>query len=153
MTLVEKIKKLRAQTAAGVMEIKKALEATGGDLEKAAVLLKEQGLLKAEKKQDRETKAGLVHAYIHGGGRVGVLLEVQCETDFVARTELFQELVHNLALQIAAMDPADVTELEEQVFIKDSQQKVGQMIKSVVAATGENIVVRRFTRYALGDLN
>src|SRR3989344_4964116 len=112
------VKRLRELTGAGVMDSKNALEDAGGDFDKATAILKERGLAKADKKAGRELKSGLVDAYVHND-RVGVLLNVSCETDFVARSEDFRNLVHNIAMQIAAMDPKSVDELMEQAYIKD----------------------------------
>ncbi|OQX51080.1 translation elongation factor Ts [candidate division CPR3 bacterium 4484_211] len=148
---MDKIKKLREETSAGVMAAKKALEEAGGDLNKAKDILYKKGVAKAASKSERQTSAGLIEAYIHGGGKSGVLIELNCETDFVARTDVFKKLAHNLAMQIAAMNPSSVEELLSQEFIKDTARTVEEEIKSVIAATGENIVVRRFSYYALND--
>lgn len=189
------IKELRERTGAGFMDCKHALEEAGGDLEKAVVLLRERGQAAAAKKAGRDAREGLVHSYIHAGGRLGVLIEVNCETDFVARTEDFQKLVRDLAMQVAGLAPeyptvesipAEVTHrkkaelladealqskpeairekivegqlrkwhqqvvLDEQPF-RDSEQTVGQLITEAIATIGENIRVRRFTRYQLGE--
>ncbi len=144
----EQIQKLREETNAGVMDCKKALEEAGGDLEKAKKILYEKGLIKANQKSERATGAGLLESYIHNG-RVGVLLELRCETDFVARNELFKELAHNLAMQIAAMNPENVEELLKQPSIKDESQTIEDLIKQYIAKTGENIRVERFCRYEL----
>ncbi len=188
------VKELRDRTGAGFKECKDALVDAGGDMEQAIRLLQERGIAKAAKKAGRVAKDGLIHAYIHGGGRIGVLVEVNCETDFVARTDEFQELVHNIALQIAATNPqyirpedvpAEVVEeqkeifrkqvegkpphvvekivegklkkyfeevcLLEQPYIRDPEIKVGDLITQAIARIGENIVVRRFCRYELGE--
>ncbi len=190
------IKELREATAAGMLDCKKALEACGGDLEEAKANLREKGLATAAKKADRVAEEGLIEAYIHTGGRVGALIEVNCETDFVARTEDFEELAHDLAMQIVAAKPlyltpedipADVLEEEknyyrtqaqamgkperiiekivegklqkyyeqvclmEQPFIKDDERTVQDILNDAVAKLGENIVVRRFARFELGD--
>ncbi len=144
----EQIQKLREETNAGVMDCKKALEEAGGDFEKAKKNLYEKGLIKANQKSERATGAGLLESYIHNG-RVGVLLELRCETDFVARNELFKELAHNLAMQIAAMNPENVEELLKQPSIKDESQTIEDLIKQYIAKTGENIRVERFCRYEL----
>lgn len=146
MSKANDIQKLRERTGAGVMDCKKALEKAGGDFEKAKVLIQEQGLIKAEKKTGRETGAGLLEAYIHNN-RVGVLLELCCETDFVARAEPVKELAHDLAMHIAAMDPEDTEALLSQLYIKDETQTVENIIKQVIAKVGENIRVARFMRY------
>ena len=140
--------KLREATGAGVMECKRALEKAKGDFDKAVEFIHEAGLLKAESKKDRKTGAGLLYSYIHNE-RVGVLLEVRAETDFVVRSEPFKELAHNLAMQIAAMEPADVDGLLKQPFIKDESKTIADIVKSVTAKVGENIRVEKFCRYEL----
>lgn len=144
----ELIQKLRGATGAGIMDAKKALEDVGGDYDKAFDLIRERGLVKAEKKAERRATAGLLESYVHNG-RVGVLLEINCETDFVASTKEFRELAHELAMQIAAMDPADVDELPVQQYIKDPSIAVGDIIKQAIAKLGENIKVGRFVRYEI----
>ncbi|GMV64321.1 MAG: translation elongation factor Ts [Candidatus Omnitrophica bacterium] len=191
------VMKLREKTGVGMMECKKALVDTGGDLEAAVKLLREKGAAKAEKRMGRSTSEGIVHAYIHGGGRIGVLIEVNCETDFVARTDQFKALVNDLAMQVAANPqirsvshedlpeslieaekdiyrkqaeasgkPAAVIEkmvdgriakyyeevcLLDQPFIKDDKKKISDLVKEAIVATGENISVRRFARFQLGE--
>ena len=140
------VKKLRELTGAGVMDSKNALEDADGDFDKAAAILKERGLAKADKKATRELKSGLVDAYVHND-RVGVLVNVSCETDFVARSDDFRSLVHNLAMQIAAMSPKDVDGLMEQAYIKDEKETIEGLVKGVIAKLGENIKVEEFTRY------
>jgi len=173
----EMIKELRERTGAGIMDAKRALEEAGGDMERAAEILRQQGLARAARKAGRTTSQGLVHAYIHGGGRIGALIEVNCETDFVARTAEFKQLVHDLAMQVAATAPryvsaedvpADVLEagaqqagsrekflqqvvLLAQPFIKDPSRTVEDVIKEAIARLGENIRVRRFARFELGS--
>jgi elongation factor Ts len=191
----EAVKDLRERTGAGFMDCKRALEEAGGDIEKAVTTLREAGLAAAAKKAGRDAREGLVSSYIHTGGRVGVLLEVNCETDFVARNEQFQKLVKDIGMQIAGLSPkyvsqeqipADVlaakrAELEadealakkpesvraqivegqlrkwfEEVCLldqpfRDGEETVGQLITNAVATIGENIRVRRFVRYALGE--
>tara|TARA_B100000459_G_C8555845_1_gene191627 strand:+ start:46 stop:639 length:594 start_codon:yes stop_codon:yes gene_type:complete len=190
------VKTLRERTGAGMMDCKKALMETDGDLEKAVDHLRKTGVAKAEKKGQRSTKEGLVFSYIHHGGKLGVLLELNCETDFVAKTDGFNDLAHNLAMQIAAtnpnsisrddMDPSilnrekdifidqakesgkpdDIVEkmvegriekfyaescLVEQQYIKDSERKVSDLLTEAVSTLGENIVINRFVRYAIGE--
>ena len=190
------VKTLREMTGAGMLECKSALEEANGDLELAVEILRKKGVAKAAKKAGRETKEGLIHAYIHAGGRIGVLLELNCETDFVARNELFKELANEIALQIAAMKPQyvkredvprEVAEKEgeiareaaiaegkpphiaekiaegklekfykevclyEQPYIKDDKKTIEELVKEYIAKIGENIQVRRFCRYELGD--
>ena len=142
------VQKLREVTGAGVMECKKALEEAKGDFEQAKKVIQERGLIRAEKKADRATGAGLLETYVHNG-RVGVLLDLRCETDFVVRSEPFRELAHELVMHIAAMDPKDSAELLAQAYIKDPGMSVENLIKGVIAKVGENIRVERFCRYAV----
>lgn len=144
------VQKLRSETGAGIMDAKRSLEEAGGDVGKAKALLKERGLTKAAKKADRETAEGVVHSYIHGDGKIGVLLELLCETDFVAKNGDFRNLAQEIAMQVAAGDPADVDDLLAQPYIKDEKQTVEQLLQASVAKLGENIKVTRFTRYVLG---
>ena len=190
------IKELREATAAGVLDCKRALEASGGDLEKAKTYLREKGLAAAARKADRAAEEGLIAAYVHAGSRVGALMELNCETDFVANTEVFKELAHDLAMQTVAAKPLYVTRedippdalekekaiyetqardmgkperiierivegklqkyyqevcLMEQPFIKDDDLTVQDVLNATIAKLGENIVVRRFARFELGD--
>jgi len=190
------VKELREATGAGVLDCKKALETSGGDIEKAKAYLREKGLAAAAKKADREVKEGLIEAYVHTGGRVGALIELGCETDFVARTEDFKQLAHDLAMQVVASKPLYLTPddippkvLEEeknvyrtqarelgkpehvverivegklqkyfenvclmrQPFIRDDELTVQDVITQMIAKVGENIVVRRFARFELGE--
>jgi len=144
----ELIQKLREITGAGVMDAKRALEDAGGDYDKAVDLIRERGLIKAEKKSERGASAGIIESYIHNG-RVGVLMEIKCETDFVAATKEFRDLAHELAMQIAAMNPADEKELISQPYIKDVSITVENLIKQTIAKLGENIRVERFIRYEI----
>ena len=190
------VKELRAATGAGILESKKALEATDGDFDKAADILREKGVARAAKRAGREASEGIVEVYAHPGNRVGVMLELNCETDFVARNEQFIDLAHNLALQVAASSPLYVgiedipaSEMErvtselraqaleegkpeeiadkivvgrlnkffedvcllEQPYVKDDELKIGDLITNATSVTGENIKIRRFVRYELGD--
>ena len=142
------IQKLREETGVGVMDCKKALNETAGDYDLAKVLLEKQGLLKAEKKAERVTGAGLLEAYVHNN-RVGVLLELRSETDFVARSEPVRNLAHNLVLHIAAMAPDSVETLLKQPYVKDESRTVEEAIKGVIAIVGENLKVARFIRYQI----
>jgi elongation factor Ts len=142
---MEQVKKLRAQTQAGVMEAKKALEESGGEMKKAKTWLVKHGLDKAAKKADRETKEGLVEAYTHTDGKVAALVKLTCETDFVARTQEFKTLAHELAMQVASMDPKDVDELLRQDYIRDTSKTVGDLVKEAIAKLGENIQVIDFS--------
>ncbi len=191
----EQVKELRERTGAGFMDCKKALTEADGDIDRAVAILRERGLAAAAKKSSREAREGLVSSYIHTGGRVGVLIEVNCETDFVARTDEFQKLVRDLAVQVAGLAPLYVDQasippadleakkaelladeatqkkpenirpqivegqlkkwyaqvcLVDQPF-RDEERTVGELINEKIATIGENIVVRRFTRYALGE--
>ena len=190
------VKILRERTGAGMMDCKKALLETNGDLEKAVDHLRKSGIAKAEKKGQRSTKEGLVFSYIHQGGKLGVLLEINCETDFVAKTEGFNELAQNISMQIAATNPASISRedmdpsildreknifteqakdsgkpenivekmvegrvekfyaescLLEQQYIKDSDLKVSDLLTEAVSTLGENIVISRFVRFAIGE--
>jgi len=192
----QSVKELRDKTGAGMMECKRALTEAEGDTEKAIKILREKGLAAAAKKADRATREGLIGQYIHAGGKLGVLVEVNCETDFVARTDEFQSLVHEIAMQIAASNPLYVTRdqvpesalenekeifrnqalaegkpekivdkivegrlkkyyseicLYEQPYIKDSDQTVEDFVKSKIATIKENISVRRFVRFQVGE--
>jgi elongation factor Ts len=190
------VKELRERTGAGMMECKKALSETQGNLDQAIDVLRKQGMARASSKAGREARQGLVHAYIHPGDTLGVLIEVSCETDFVARTDDFKELVRNLAMQVAAtnaqavdrtgVDPAMIERerailmdqarqtgkpenilgkivdgkidkyyeeitLLEQPYIKDPDRKVKELVDQAIAKLGENIVVRRFAKFRIGD--
>ena len=144
----EDIKNLREKTGAGVMDAKRALEEAGGDLEKAIQVIQERGLAKADKKADRTTGSGLIYSYVHND-RIGVLLDIRCETDFVARTDDFRGLAHDISMQIAAMDPESVEDLYAEPFIKDQSLTIENLIKGVIAKIGENMKVEKFCRYAL----
>ncbi|KKS97590.1 MAG: translation elongation factor Ts, elongation factor Ts [Candidatus Gottesmanbacteria bacterium GW2011_GWA2_43_14] len=133
------------------MECRKALEETKGDFKKAEALLTKWGIERSEKKVDRETKAGHIDSYIHAGGKVGVLLELLCETDFVARTDDFKRLSHELCLQISSMEPKDVKTLLKQEYIRDPKIKIEDLVKAVIGKLGENITIARFTRFKLGE--
>jgi len=159
------IKELRDKTGAGIMDCRKALLETEGNLDKATEFLKEQAIYMVQKKADREAKEGVVDAYVHTGGRVGAMVELNCETDFVARNEEFKELAHNIAMQIAAQDPQficeedipegtecepDVDCLLSQPYIRDTSVTINNVITETIAKFGENIKVSRFTRFELG---
>jgi elongation factor Ts len=194
-TSAEKVKELRERTGAGFMDCKNALVEADGDLDRAVVLLRERGLAAAAKKAGRDAREGLVSSYIHTGGRVGVLIEVNCETDFVARTDEFQKLVRDLAIQVAGMAPlyvdadaipADILEAKKAELVtdesvqkkpeairpqivegqlkkwysqvclydqpfRDEERSVRDLVIEKISTIGENIRVRRFTRYALGE--
>jgi elongation factor Ts len=161
----EDVKKLREATNAGVMDAKRALEEANGNFEQAKSILRERGVAAAAKRSERATGQGVVEAYIQGGGRIGVIVEVQCETDFVARTDTFRALAKDVAMQIAAMNPLALTPEEvpaehngtaeenallTQNFIKDGSRTIQQLVQDVVASTGENVRIARFSRFELG---
>lgn len=171
-----RVKELRERTGAGVLACREALVSAQGDLEQAVRILREKGLAAAAKKADRVAKDGLIHAYIHPGGRLGVLVEVNCETDFVARTDDFKALAHQIALQIAGTDPppryvsrAEIPADEagqqpggldayaakacllEQPFVKNTAVRVQDLLTETIAKVGENIAIRRFSRFQIGD--
>lgn len=150
MINVSDIKKLREETSAGFSDVKMALETAKGNVEKAKEILKQKGLDKAAKKSERAVKTGVVEVYSHGG-KVGVLVEVLCETDFVAKTPDFKNLAHELSLQIASMNPENTEELLKQEYIRDNSQTVENLIKSVIGKLGENIQIGKFSRIALGE--
>ena len=160
------IREVRDRTGAGIMDVKRALEASDGNLEQAEAALREKGIAKAASKTDRITAEGVVESYIHAGNRIGALVELNCETDFVARTPEFVELAHNIAMQVAAMNPLYVTREEipadedrkpeeislmEQAFIKDTSKSIGDLVLEVRARVGENVRVSRFIRFGLGE--
>jgi elongation factor Ts len=148
MNSVEKIKKLREETEISIAECKKALEEAKGDLEKAKEILKKRYGEIAKKRKERETKEGIIEAYIHPGRKVGVLLELRCESDFVAKNPEFQKLAHELCLQIAAIDPEEIP-LLEQNWIRDESKKIKDLISEYIAKFDENIVVERFARFQI----
>ena len=143
------IKKLREETGAGVMDVKKVLEETAGDVEKSIKLLMEKGLAKLEKRADKDAGEGLVFAYIHAGGKIGSLVLLGCETDFVAKTEEFQKLGKELAMQVATEDYADTAALLDAEYIRDASKKVKDLVSTTVAKLGEKIEIRLFTRYSV----
>ena len=160
------VKELRDKTGAGIMDSKRALEESAGDIARAESILNAKGLASAAKKADRSTSEGLVVSYIHTGGRVGSMVELNCETDFVARTDEFGILGRNIAMQVAAMNPiyldrASIPEdvedvkdeelLNEQEYIRDSSMKITDLVKEFIGKLGENIRIRRFSRFELGD--
>ncbi len=163
MVSTDDIKQLRERTGAGIMDCKRALDEARGDQAEAEKLLKQWGLASVAKKAGRAASQGLVDSYIHAGGRVGALVEVNCETDFVARTDDFRALVHDVAMQVAAMNPrrlgaddaapedaAGDVPLLEQPFIKDPGKTIQDLVNESIARLGENIVVRRYARFELG---
>jgi len=196
MGMLDKIKELRERTGVGMMDCKKALEESNGDVDKAIEYLRKMGIAKAQKRAGRIASEGLINAYIHGGGKLGVLVEVNCETDFVAKTEEFKKFVREISMQIAAANPIcidkedlpkDIIEKEreiyhqqalrsgkpekvisnivegrlkkfyqqacllEQPYIRDSKLKIRDLLNEIITKTGENIVIRRFVRFELGE--
>jgi len=162
----DKLKELREQSGAGIMACRNALVEAEADMEKAMQILKEQSLYIVEKKKERSTSQGLIEAYVHPGGRIGAMVELNCETDFVARTDEFKELAHNLAMQIAAMNPVYIsseevpegTEIETQTacllhqsYIRDPDLTIQDIVNETIAKVGENIKVSRFARFELGE--
>jgi len=147
---LDQIKKLRAKTKAGVMDCRQALEASGDNLKKAEEWLRKKGLQSASKRLGRETDCGLVEAYTHAKGKIVAVVELCCETDFVARTEDFKKLAHELAMQVAALNPKNIKELLSQLWIRDESKKIDELIKELSAKTGENIKVNRLYRLELG---
>ena len=148
---VQDIKKLREETGAGVLEVKQALEELSGDYEKARVLLMTKGAAKAAKKAERTTKDGLVRSYIHGAGKIGSLIVVACETDFVARTEDFKKLCHEVAMQVCTDEYKDVDDLLEAEYIRDPNKKVKDLVTETIAKVGEKIEIKKFIRFAVKD--
>jgi elongation factor Ts len=146
---IKLIKQLREETQVSIADCTKALTEAKGDYEKAIELLKKRGIERAEKKADRETAQGIIESYIHQNGKVGVLLELLCETDFVARTEDFKRLAHEVAMQIAAMNPKDVAALLKQEYIRDGSVTIESLVKQTIGKLGENIVVKQFTRFEI----
>lgn len=150
MYSIEDVKKLREATEMSIMDIKSALTESNGNFDQAREILKKRGAEISAKKSDRVAGEGLVESYSHQG-RIGVLVEVNSETDFVARNPEFKELAHELALQISAMNPTDVEDLLEQEYIRDASQKVRDLLQQKISKLGENIVIKRFIRFALGE--
>jgi elongation factor Ts len=163
---LDMIKSLRERSGAGIMDCKRALEASDGNEDKAMQFLLEQGIASAAKKSSRVASQGVVESYIHAGGRIGAIVEVNCETDFVARTPEFQALAREIAMQVAAMNPMVVSEedlqedvdglptqlvLLKQPYIRDSSKDIRQLINETIGKTGENIQIKRFSRFELGE--
>lgn len=151
MIKLEDIKKLRELTGAGVMECRRVLEETRGDLEKAEELLRQQRKEKAAKKEGRETTEGIIESYIHANGKVGALVKLECETDFVARTSDFKNLAHEICLQVASMNPKTVQELLAQTYIRDPKVTVNDLVKELSGKLGENVQIKSFSRFEVGE--
>ncbi len=163
---VKLVRDLRDQTGAGIMDCKEALEKSDGDMEKAIQALREKGVASATKRVGKDTNEGVIETYLHTGGRVGAMVELGCETDFVARTEEFRKLAHDICMQVAAMGPVyvEADEIEEgddrppaqivlmlQPYIKNNSSSVGEIVRELAGKVGENIKVVRFTRLAVGE--
>lgn len=149
---MDQIKQLREETSAGVMDAKRALEESKGDMSKAKTWLKKKGLDRAENKlADRDAGEGIVYAYIHHDKKSGALIELACETDFVARTEDFEQLAKELAMQVTSTDSKTVEELVKAVYIRDPKQTIDELIKGVSGKIGEKIELKRFVRYKVGE--
>lgn len=146
---MEDIKILREKTNAGVMDAKKALEESDGNMAKAEEWIRQKGMQRAEKKADRETKAGMIASYVHMG-KIGVLVELNCETDFVAKTDAFVNLGKELAMQVSSMSPESVDELMSQVYIRDGAKTIAELVKETAGKVGENVTVKRLARFELG---
>jgi elongation factor Ts len=147
--IIELVKKIRAEMGLGIMEIKSALEEADGDETKAKQILKEKGFKKAESKAERETHQGRVATYTHSTGKIGVMVELLCETDFVAKHEDFLALTKELCLQVAAMNPETVEDLMKQEFIKDPNKTIEEMVKALISKFGENMKINRFARFEI----
>jgi len=147
---IKLLKKLREETSAAIADCRSALEESDNNYEKAREWLKKHGINKAGKKGDRETSQGIIESYIHGNARVGAMVELLCETDFVARTDEFKDLAHEIGMQVAAMKPKDVETLLKQDYIRDSSLTIEQLVKSVIGKLGENIVIKRFKVFEVG---
>lgn len=146
---MEDIKTLREKTNAGIMDAKKALEESNGDMEKAEEWIRQKGMQRAEKKADRETKAGIIASYVHMG-KIGVLVELNCETDFVAKTDAFVNLGKEIAMQVSSMNPESVDELLAQAYIREASKTIAEVVKETAGKVGENVTVKRIVRFELG---
>ncbi len=143
------LKKLRDETSASIADCRRALDESEGDYKKALAWLQKRATEIAAKKADRETSQGLIESYIHGGGKVGVLVELLCETDFVAKTDEFKHLAKEVAMQVAAMNPETVEDLLKQDYIRDGSQTIEGLVKAAIGKIGENITVKRFIRFEI----
>jgi len=141
---LQDLKKLREETSAGVADCRQALEESGGDMDKAREWIRQKGIARADKKSDREVKAGFVFTYTHHTGRLGVMVAVACETDFVAKTDAFQKLGKELALHVASTRPKSVQELSGQDYVRDGSKKISELVKETIGTLGENIQILDF---------
>ena len=148
---LEAIKRLRDETGAPIGDVRDALGSAGGDEAKARALLKQRGAALAAKREGRATGQGRIEAYIHHDGRLGALVEVNCETDFVARTDDFRQFCKDFAMHVAATDEAPLASLLKQPFIKDPGTTIGELLKALIGKTGENIVIKRFVKFTVGN--
>lgn len=148
---IKLLKKLRGETQASIADVRRALEESGGDYKKALEWLKKRGIEKAEKKAGRQTQQGLIDSYIHQNGKVAAMVELLCETDFVARTDEFRNLAHEISMQVAAMNPKDVDALLKQEYIRDSSKTIESLVKMAIGKLGENITIKQFQRFAIGQ--
>ncbi len=144
------IRRLREESGAPVIRVKKVLEEVQGDEKKALEILKREGFEKAAKRADRETAQGVIASYVHHNKKVASLVEILCETDFVARNDLFRQLADDVAMQVASMEPKNAKELEKQEFIKDPSKKISDLVKEVITKTGENVRIGKFYRIEIG---
>lgn len=150
MAHIDDVKKLREETSASISDVNKALKESDGNLDKAREWLKKKGFERAEKKGERVTEQGLIGSYVHANGKVGSMVELLCETDFVARTDEFKTLAKEISMQVAAMNPKNVDELVKQDYIRDPSKTIGDLVKETIAKLGENIVVKRISRIEIG---
>ncbi|TSC53525.1 MAG: elongation factor T [Microgenomates group bacterium LiPW_31] len=148
---LDQIKKLRTKTKAGVMDCRQALRQAQGKLDLAEKILRQWGVKSAGKRADRQTACGVVEAYSHTDGRIVAVVELCCETDFVARNDEFKKLAHELAMQVAAMKPKNISQLLKQLWIRDEKRTVDSLVKEAIGKIGENIVVRKIARFELGE--
>lgn len=147
----EAVKKLREETGAGVMDVRRALIEAEGNEKKAKEILQAKGEASVAKRSERETGQGVIETYVHSGGKVGSMVYLACETDFVAKTDEFKNLAKELAMQVAAMNPENVDEMVEQDYIREPGKKIKDLVKAVIARTGENVQIKRIARFSLGD--
>lgn len=147
---IDLVKQLRSETSASVAETNRALVESKGDLKEAREILKKKGFEQAAKKEGRTTEEGLIDSYVHQNGKIGVLVELLCETDFVAKTAEFKHLAHEISMQVAAMKPHNVDSLLKQEYIRDASKKIDDLLKETITKMGENIIIKRFNRIEIG---
>lgn len=151
MIKAKDIAELRSKTGAGVMDCKEALLKANGNKKKALEILKVMGKDKVKKRADRMAKQGIIGTYVHKGSRIGAIVEVACETDFVAKTDDFKKLAHDVAMQVASMDPKDIKELLGQVYIFDDKKTIADLVEEIITKTGEKCEIKRFERFEIGE--